>query len=319
VIHRDRALPTRALLVLIPAVAIVSTAAVLIRLAGDTPPLAIAFWRNVIAASVLGPVLVFRGRSLTRAQGGSAVVAGLFLALHFGFWISSLRLTSVTASVVLVCTQPIFVAVLGRVFLGEVPSSRAYSGIALALVGAAVVATTGLRPGSTDPFHLVGSSLAGNALALLGAVAVAAYVLVGRSVQRRGAPVLPYVSAVYLASALALGLACLVSGTPLGLSPRSWLIVLALALGPHLVGHTLVNWALGHLPAVVVSGAILAEPVLATLLASIVLGETPELFAALGGALTLLGVAAVLSSSPVQGGSPGGDPTGEPGRRSGPG
>ena len=183
----------------LPAVAVgvlaVSAAAIFIRLA-DAPAVAVAFWRCALGAAILLPPAVVRRERFPRGKSlYIGLASGAALGAHFGFWISSLDYTSVAASVVLVSTQPVFVAILAYLLFGERTSPLSLAGILFALAGTAVIA-------SDDS---VGSAaLFGNALALVGAVAVAVYVLIGRSSRTRGVGVLPYSIVVYTAAALTL-------------------------------------------------------------------------------------------------------------------
>lgn len=277
----------RGLAAVLAGLAAVSAAAIFIRKAG-APPLAVSVWRTGIATLVLLPVLLWRrerlpsGRTLARAA-----AAGVALAAHFGLWITSLRFTTIAASVVLVCTQPVFVLLLARVALGERTSARGTAGIAIALAG------VGLIVGGSS---LEGAALLGNALALAGAVAVAVYVLLGRSLRAGGLGILPYAVTANATATLALLPVCLLAGVPLAGWPRAtWLWLLLIALGPQVVGHTLLNWALRRVPAAVVSGSILAEPVVSTALAWLVFSERPGPATFAGGAIVLAGLAVLLT------------------------
>jgi drug/metabolite transporter (DMT)-like permease len=256
---------------------------VFIRLSG-TPALGIAFWRSVLGALVLFPIALCYGERFPRGWAlVSALLSGVALGTHFGFWISSLDHTSVAASVVLVSTQPVFVAVLGSVLLGETTSRLSLAGILVAIAGTAVIAGLGESSGE--------ASFLGNSLALLGAISVAAYVLIGRSMRSGGVGVLPYAVVVYAAAALAVAPVALFSGVPLsGYGVESWLWIAVIVVGPQLMGHTVLNWALGYVPASIVSGSILAEPVGASLLAWAVLSEKPGTATVLGGAVVLAGL-----------------------------
>jgi len=188
----------------------------------------------------------------------------------------------VASSVALVSTQPVWVALLARLFLRERTGRRAAAGIGLALLGSALVSGVDLaaRPGS----------LAGDLLALAGAFFGALYFVVGRQARARltlGA----YVGVVYPVAALALLALALLLGQPLtGFDGRTWLALAALALVPQLLGHSLLNWSLRWLSAPFVAVAILAEPVASTLLALALLGERPGPLLIAGGLLTLVGV-----------------------------
>lgn len=186
----------------------VSTAAIFIRLA-DAPTLAIAIWRNALGALAILPVALYRRDTFPQGRVlRIGVASGMALRAHFGLWISSLAYTSVAASVVLVCTQPVFVVILAYLVFGERTSPLSFFGILAALVGTVLIASD-VTVGSATLF--------GNALALLGAVAVAAYVLIGRSLRTTGGVgVLPYSIVVYASAAVALAPAALYGACPCG-------------------------------------------------------------------------------------------------------
>jgi drug/metabolite transporter (DMT)-like permease len=285
--REQRGPPVRAFLFLAVGVLSVGAAAILVRLA-EAHPLTACFARLSIGAAVLVAAAAARGRAFPRGRDAvRAVVAGVLLAAHFALWIGSLSLTTVTASVVLVCLQPVFVAVGGVVILRERVTATFAAGIGIALVGAVVIATDGtaaIGGGQGAPL--------GNALALAGAVAIAAYVLALRG-QR--SDVLATAAMITSTAALATLPAVLLADAPLWpSSSTSALWLLALALGPQVVGHTALNAALRHLPAAVVSGSILLEPVMATALAFIVLHEAAGIQTLIGSVITLVGVVLLL-------------------------
>jgi drug/metabolite transporter (DMT)-like permease len=260
----------------------VSAAAIFIRLA-DAPAIAVAFWRCLLGAAVLLPPALARGdRFPTGRTLYVGMASGAALGAHFGFWISSLDYTSVAASVVLVSTQPVFVAVLAYLVFGERTTPLSFAGILVALAGTAVIAADRTF-GSAAVF--------GNVLALAGAVTVAVYVLIGRSSRTGGVGVLPYSVVVYSAAAVTLLPAALLFDVPLwGYSGETWFWLVAITLGPQLMGHTVFNWALRYVEASVISGVVLAEPVVSALLAWLVLSERPGLATVLGGAVVLAGL-----------------------------
>ncbi|GBD11446.1 hypothetical protein HRbin23_01112 [bacterium HR23] len=287
--RRNPALPTRweasTYGGLVAGVLAVSSAAVLIRLA-EAPALAVGVWRTGVAGLLFLPLAWALHRlALLRIgwrRGILLVASGVGLALHFAFWILSLDYTTVASSVVIVTANPLLVALASWAFLGEKPGRRTLVGIGVALVGGLVLAWGDLRLGRRE--------LMGDGLALLGALAVAVYYIVGRGV-RPHLPLLAYVGPVYGVAALLLGLASLGLGVPLwGWSGRSLAFLLLVALLPQVVGHTLLNWTLGRLPAVVVSSAVMAEPVVAAALAWVMLGEKPTPPTVVGGGLIVGGV-----------------------------
>jgi drug/metabolite transporter (DMT)-like permease len=264
----------------------------LIRLA-EAPAIAVAFWRCALGAAVLLPPALARGDRFPTGQTLYAGVAsGVALGAHFGcFWISSLDFTSVAASVVLVSTQPVFVAILAYLAFGERTAPLSFAGILVSLAGTAVIAAD----------RTVGSAaLLGNVLALVGAVTVAVYVLIGRSSRTGGVGVLPYSVVVYSTAAATLLPAALAFGIPLwGFSGETWFWLAAITLGPQLIGHTGFNWALRYVEASVISGIVLAEPVVSALLAWLILSERPGLLTLLGGAVVLAGLYLLLKGRPV--------------------
>lgn len=267
------------------AVVAVSWAAILIRWA-NAPPLVIGAYRLGFASLLFWVVAAIGGIPLRRGWSGSELAAALVasgcLAAHFGLWIASLGLTSIASSVLLVSTQPVFVAVLGWLFLGERVRPRAVAGIGLALVGSLAITGGNLRLGS--------SAWRGDALALGGALAIAVHYLFMRRLRRR-VEVLPLMSFVTPAAAALLLMAAVIAGDPLaGYAPRTYAAFALLAVGPTFVGHTLLNWALRYRKAYEVNLAILGEPLGATLLGLILLGEHPPLYVAGGGALVLAGI-----------------------------
>lgn len=272
-------------LTLAMAVLCISFAAPFIRLA-EAPSLAIAFLRLAFSTLFLAPLALTRERKTTAAfyskEWHLLLLSGFFLALHFASWISSLAYTSISSSVVIVATQPIFAALLGFFFLKEKMPWLSVLGLVFAILGSAVIGYGDLSGGAKP--------LLGDLLSLLGAVFVACYLLIGRTL-RKSLPVLVYIFPVYLFAALFLGLFCLLTRTPLGPFPaKSYLWIILLALIPQTLGHSLYNWALRHVKAYVVGVAVLGEPIGASILAVILFKEIPGPASFLGASLILVGV-----------------------------
>jgi drug/metabolite transporter (DMT)-like permease len=277
------------MLALAVAVAAVSTSAILVRWS-HAPESVVAFYRVSVMTALVAPVALGRHRGelsrLSRSDLVVAVVTGGALAIHFFAWFASVERTSVAASVTLVQTQPLFVAVGAFLVLGEPVDRRTVAGIVVGVAGAAVMSLG--RPGATVPIQ--GEALLGNALAVVGAVMMAGYVLVGRRLRQR-IPVFPYVTVVYAAAAVVLGGVVVASGHPfVGYPPSEYVLFLGMAVGPGLLGHTVVNWALEHVESSVVSVTLLGEPVGSTLLAVFLLGEVPGTVTLAGGAVVLAGI-----------------------------
>jgi drug/metabolite transporter (DMT)-like permease len=267
----------------------VSGAAILISLARreGVPALSIAALRMIVAACAVLPFALTRGRAelfaLPLRDLGLAALSGVLLALHFAFWISSLDHTSVMSSVVLVSTNPVFVGLASVLLLRERLAPLTIAGMAVAALGAAAIGLSDIGAGG-------GAQLRGDLLALLGAVSVSGYLLIGRNLRQR-ISLVPYIAVVYTTAAIVLLAAALVARAPLGgFTARGLLLVVALALGPQLVGHTAFNWALQHVSAVFVTVTVLAEPVGATILALALLGQVPPWISLAGGAVVLVGI-----------------------------
>jgi len=283
----ERTPPAAALAV---AIAAVSTSAVLVRWS-SAPAVVLALYRVALTTLLLSPLLFTRYRgefgAFRRRDWLVATATGAALAVHFAAYFESLAWTSVAASVTLVQSQPLFVAVGAAVVLDERVGRRRAAGIGVAVVGIVAMSAGDLLAGAAvrGPRPLYG-----NALAVLGAVMAAVYVLVGRSLRQRVA-VVPYVLVVYSACAATLLVVAVAQGLPLtGYGRREWLIFLALAVGPGLFGHTVVNWALEHVESSVVSVSLLGEPVGATLLALILLAEAPGPTTLAGATVVLFGI-----------------------------
>jgi drug/metabolite transporter (DMT)-like permease len=262
----------------------VSFAAIFIRLA-EAPPLVIASYRLGFATAALLPFALTRARRdfarLSRRELLLSLLAGSFLAVHFGLWISSLSYTSVVTSVVLVTINPVFVALLSRILFGETLSRQTVLGIAVCFIGAAVVGYANWRLG--------GEALMGGVLSLLGALAAAGYLLVGRRL--KGVGFLGYISLAYGTAALLLVFTTMAAGYSfLGYSSKTFLMFALLAIVPQLLGHSALNWSLRFFSATLVTVAILGEPVGATVWSAVLLREPPKPLELVGGFLILTGI-----------------------------
>jgi drug/metabolite transporter (DMT)-like permease len=272
------------------AVAAVSLAGPLVRFSGAAA-LAIAAWRLLFSVGFILLIVVFRrsflaGAKLTRKEWILGTGAGLLLAGHFWAWVASIQFTTIANSAVLVSTQPLFVAGLSVAFLGERPAPRQWLGILVAISGAVVI--------GFGAFSLGGRALVGDALALSAAVMSAGYFSIGRSLRKK-LDLWAYTGIVYGAAAGLLFIGVLASpDVPLtGYPSQDWLVFLALAAGPMMLGHTGINYALRYLPAYVANLASLGEPVGATLIAWVLpaIAEVPPPQTLVGGILILVGIA----------------------------
>jgi len=267
----------------------VSFGAILVRLAGATPPLAIAAWRLTLAGLVFAPIaLLRRQRTLSRSTLLWSAVSGVALALHFVLWISSLRYTTVASSVLFVTTHPIFVAVGSIFFLRERPSRLVAVGIPIAIAGGALIGFGDIVVG--------GAAVRGDLLALGGGLMAAIYFLIGRHV-RRTVSASEYIAVTYGVGAIVVLVLCFATRTPLvGFSTSTYGYLVLLALVPQLIGHSTFNWALKVLPAAKVSVLILGEPIGSALLAFAFFGESVSGLNLVGAAIILVGIYLCLRS-----------------------
>ena len=272
----------------------ISVAGPLTRLS-SADPLAIAIGRIAFSLIAIGVMLAMTGewrqfRKLIRSEWLLAIGAGVVLALHFWSWNASIHLTTIAASTTLVTSlQPGFVAVLSIFVVHEIPSRRQLLGLGIATLGAISITVPDFLSGAATV--ATPAPLLGNLLSIGAAAAAATYMVVGRRLRSRlGA--WSYVALVYSAALVTLLLIAAVAGIHVAPQPsRDVLIFVALAIGPMLLGHTGMNWALEHLPAYVVNLTMLGEPVGATLLAAILPGihEIPRWTTLAGGAVILVG------------------------------
>lgn len=266
---------------------------ILVRLAGDAPALALAAWRTAFVTVLLAAPALGRYRpevaAFTRRDVVLVVVAGVLLGLHFMTWIASVQLTSVAAASVLVTTNPVMIAVLGVLFLGERPTRRTQVAIAVAVVGATLIGL-GERDGGAYP-----NPMLGNALALAAAFLVSVYLLIGRAVRQRTSFV-AYFAPLNAIAALTCTAGCIFLGVPLSLELPVLGLAFVMGLGPGLLGHGSFTIALRYLPAAFLGLLSLVEPVLATGLAFALFGETPAPVALLGAVAILGAIAAVVTA-----------------------
>ncbi len=299
-------------LILLVGVLIAATSSIFARLAQDggqgAPSLVITSWRLIFATAILTPIAwrtrSHELRSLRRTDMGWGIAAGVLLAAHLATWISSLAYTSVASSVALVATNPLWVALVVRFIFGEKLSRDTILGLIAGFSGSTLIAFSdggilSFAGGSIHftPENLIAptgkadTALFGDFLALIGAVTIAGYLLVGRNLRSRLSNT-AYVWVVYTAAMVAIVSATLFSGYSLfGYNWEIYLWMFLMALGPQLLGHTSFNWALAHLSATLVALVALGEPIGSAILAFFIFGETFEPVQLAGFALLIFGIA----------------------------
>lgn len=209
-------------------------------------------------------------------------LSGVFLAAHFVLWFESLQHTTVASSTTIVCTEVIWVSLGYWLFMKGKLSGKAILAIAITLIGSMCIA---LADSASGQAHLYG-----DILSLLAAIAVAAYVLLGRVVREKVSTTV-YTYIVYSACAAVLLVTCFVQGIGLLDYGTSALVVgLLLAVFSTILGHSIFSWCLKYFSPSFVSASKLCEPVVAAILAGFLFGEVPAMLQLAGGALILGGV-----------------------------
>src|SRR5690625_3923884 len=264
----------------------VSTSAIFVKLASGAPAGTIAFYRLFIAVVLMLPTILLKYRaeirSITKRDWMLAILSGVFLALHFILWFESLNYTSVASSVVLVTLQPIFAFVGTYIFFGERFSVAAIISMLITLIGSFII--------SCGDFQISGLALLRYILALLGAITVTVYFLLGQKL-RRSLSLMTYTFIVYGSSALTLLLYNIVLGNNFfQFTPNTWGWFFALAIIPTFFGHSLLNWALKWVSTSTISMAIVFEPIGASILAYIILKEHVTWSQWLGGTIVIFGL-----------------------------
>jgi len=262
-----------------------ATAGLVIKLS-NSPALAIAFWRLFLTSLFLLPFAAYDRfeelRNLSKRDIAILTCIGLAYAIHFSFWITSLKYTTVAASIILVDAHPIFVAIGGRYFFNEKITKYGTFGIGLAFCG---IATIGLGQGAVGNANFIGAMFA-----LIGGIMSAVYILLGKQ-QRQKVGIISYSFYVYSTCSLFILIAMLIIGVPVyPYSAKEYSIFIYLALVPTILGHCVCNWALKYVPANSVSVMLLGEPIAASFLAYLFLSEIPIHWTVVGAIMILIGV-----------------------------
>jgi len=294
--------PISPLVAIVVGILAVSTASIFIRYAQkEAASLVIAAWRLSVASLILVPVAAATRKrellALSRKELLLALLSGIFLALHFATWITSLEYTTVASSVVLVSTLPLWVALFSPFTIKEPIRRLVVVGLVFALLGGIIVGisdTCSISSGrltcpSLSEF-MRGQAFVGDILAICGAIAGASYLLIGRKLRAKMSLV-SYISLVYGMAAIVLVIIMFSAGLkPFGYPSQTYLWLVLLAVVPQLIGHSTFNWALGYLSAAYVSITLLGEPIGSTILAYFILDEMPPPLKLVGGGLILIGI-----------------------------
>jgi len=271
---------------------ILSWSSIIVRWVGDVDALIIAFYRLAVSAVVLVPFAL-------REKSGSGVrwkkitplmlLAGFFLALHFYSWITSLQLTTVGNSIFLESTHPAFALILSVIFLKEKAP--------LSMLPALIIGIAGMYITVFRDIQQNGAALLGDGLALFSAFCIAVYLLIARYLKME-LPILTYLCIVYgTAASFILSLLVLKGIRFWDLPVNVWMLLMLLAVGPNLIGHSMLNWASRRIPVYLVNMALLSESVLASFYAALLLDEIPPAEFYLGALLIIISITMVFKWS----------------------
>ncbi|MBU1181568.1 MAG: DMT family transporter [Pseudomonadota bacterium] len=266
-------------------VAAVSTGAIFARLA-EAPAIVIAAYRVGLASLIIAPVAWIWAKdeiiNLSRREIVLSALSGLFLALHFAAWISSLSYTSIANSVVLVNTNPLWVGLLTPFITGERLKTASVVGIIISVIGAAIIGASDYAAGE--------NALFGDFLALIGGICAAFYLLIGRNLRRK-LSLAAYIMVCYGSAAVFLWIAVLSLGMQItGYSTSTVASFFGLAIVSQLIGHTCFNWALRWFTPGLVAVTLLGEPIGSTILAYVIFNEKLTLMKLAGGGLILAAI-----------------------------
>jgi len=264
----------------------ISTSAIMVKLITDAPASMIAFYRIFLAVIIMAPIIFIKYRTelsrVTKKDWIYAITSGVFLSLHFILWFESLNYTSVASSVVLVALQPLFAFIGTYIFFGERFSIAAVISLFITILGSIII--------GWGDFQISGLALLGDILAILGAITVTVYFLLGQKL-RRTLSLMTYTFIVYSSSAFMLLIYnVLVGNNFVSFSSNTWIWFFALAIIPTFFGHSLFNWALKWVSTSTISMAIVFEPIGASILAYFILGEHLSWSQFLGGSIVIFGL-----------------------------
>ncbi|MFC4402048.1 DMT family transporter [Gracilibacillus xinjiangensis] len=270
----------------------VSSAAIFVKMAGDVPAAIIANYRLLFAAILMLPFVYIKKaelRSLDKRDWGMTILAGISIAIHFIIWFESLNYTSVASSVVLVTLQPVFAFIGTSIFFKEKFAPGTIISMFIAIFGSIIIAW--------GDFQIAGEALYGDILALVAAVFITIYFLLGQSVRKKVSMV-TYTCVSYLSGSIVLIIYNMIAGNSyINYSSDEWLIFLSIAVIPTLLGLNLLNWALKWVSTSIISMGIVFEPVGAAMLAYFILGEKVSWVQWLGGMIVVFGLLLFIAST----------------------
>jgi len=272
----------RIYLILAAGIFVISFAGVFVAMA-DAPAIIIAFYRMFLTIAILTPVFIYREDcKLGLFFDKRPVIIGFFLAIHFILWVTAFEYTAVSNAVIFIALQPIFTLLFEKIWARDDLRPGIYKGLFIAITGSIIV-------GAGDLNNLF-ANIRGDIFAIMAAFFAGLYLFSGRSLREK-LDYFPYLYTVYTYATAFLLLAVIFSGYSFtGYSQTNWLLFLGLALGPTVIGHSVLNLAVRYVPATLVSTTIIGEPVLTSLLAWVLLGDEIPPLTIVGGTFIIYGL-----------------------------
>lgn len=269
----------------------ISLSPILVRYAADYSGILLASIRTVLASLILIPFYLIKKKQIKSDSLNPIkehiwlVIAGLALGLHFIAWISSLYYTSISSASVLVCIHPIILIVVERTLMKVSFRPVVWVGVILSFIGTLLLGYFDMSAANMFP-----QAGLGNALAVSAAAIFAIYFIIGRKLRQKR-DWIGYVFPVYTYAAVTCVLFLLIKeGIPSEIDTKLFIIGLGLAVGPQIFGHGALNYAVKHISATLLSTLILAEPILASILAYILFQELPMTQSVLAMLVILIGI-----------------------------
>ena len=251
----------------------------------DAPGAVTGFYRLLFSTIFLAPLFVRQQKMLEPIDKRYYIfplLGGLFTAFDFAFWNSSLKFTTAANATLLGNTSPLWVALFAFFVLREKLRGTFWIGLVIALTGAVLVMGSDFLNHPTLGL--------GDVMASTAAIFYASYQLITQRGRKYIDP-LRYTWLVGVSAVIGMFIMNLVLGNQLTDYPaRTWGIFLATAVVSQMIGYLAITYALGHLPASIVSPTLVGQPILTAVLAIPLLGEIPNTTQWVGGAIALVGI-----------------------------
>ena len=261
----------------------ISSSPVIARLLPLVPAVVIAFWRMIFASAMLWGYSSIRPQESIEPKNIRLIVAaGFLLAMHFVFWFSALKLTSIANTTILGIVAPAFTLLFERLWYKRKLSWITITALLIILVGGIIV--------QGDDLGSVNGTGLGNIMAILSAVFLGSVFIIGAKV-RKSTPVITYTRAVYTISAIVLLASSLVLDNQLtGYSINNYFRLFMLGLVPTLIGHTAFSYSVKFVSPTVIAAVPLGEPIIASYLAWLLFAERAPFYVLGGGLIVFIGM-----------------------------